>query len=281
MLTILFIRSSSSGAAGLAGRYGRACSALPRAPLAAVPRRVAGPARRSQATARRPPVQLAHRRRSCRPCHAAPGGGGVHWRRGGRCRGGGEAAAVTPQEQGKAEGGCSAPPAGHLHAHVLLVHVRGTVARLERPGDRAAVAATPASQAMPDAQHARLLALPLLRPLDCACTRRPPPPLPRRSPQVVADRGLQQGDLAIVDFAAKRADTGEELLGATRNSMRLDSDDANETFLPGGARAGAQRAWARACVSWLTGHGELMAHRSRRASRLPRLCSMEKCAAPQ
>ncbi len=54
------------------------------------------------------------------------------------------------------------------------------------------------------------------------------------SPQVVADRGLQQGDLAIVNFSAKRADTGEELPGATRNSMRLDTDDADTTFLPGG-----------------------------------------------
>lgn len=52
---------------------------------------------------------------------------------------------------------------------------------------------------------------------------------------MVADRGLQQGDLAIVNFSAKRADTGEELPGATRNSMRLDTDDADETFLPGGS----------------------------------------------
>ncbi|KAI7839381.1 hypothetical protein COHA_006906 [Chlorella ohadii] len=51
--------------------------------------------------------------------------------------------------------------------------------------------------------------------------------------KVVADRGLQQGDLAIVNFSAKRADTGEELPGATRNSMRLDTDDADTTFLPG------------------------------------------------
>ena len=52
--------------------------------------------------------------------------------------------------------------------------------------------------------------------------------------RVVADRGLQQGDLAIVDFSAARVDTGEELVGAARQSMRLDTDDADTTFLPGG-----------------------------------------------
>lgn len=60
---------------------------------------------------------------------------------------------------------------------------------------------------------------------------------------MVADRGLQQGDLAIVNFSAKRADTGEELPGATRNSMRLDTDDADTTFLPGGCL----------CCCWLAG----------------------------
>ena len=52
--------------------------------------------------------------------------------------------------------------------------------------------------------------------------------------RVVADRGLQQGDLAIVDFSAARVDTGEELVGAARQSMRLDTYDADTTFLPGG-----------------------------------------------
>lgn len=57
---------------------------------------------------------------------------------------------------------------------------------------------------------------------------------------MVADRGLQRGDLAIVDFSARRVDTGEDLLGATRQSMRLDTDDADFTFLPGtlGGEAG-------------------------------------------
>ncbi|EFN57828.1 hypothetical protein CHLNCDRAFT_143244 [Chlorella variabilis] len=65
--------------------------------------------------------------------------------------------------------------------------------------------------------------------------------------RVVADRGLQPGDLAIVDFSAARADTGEELVGATRQSMRLDTDDADETFLPGivaiisGMKAGEEK----------------------------------------
>ena len=58
---------------------------------------------------------------------------------------------------------------------------------------------------------------------------------------------LQPGDLAIVDFSAKRADTGEELVGAQRQSMRLDTDDADTTFLPGvvaimaGMRQGEER----------------------------------------
>jgi hypothetical protein len=56
--------------------------------------------------------------------------------------------------------------------------------------------------------------------------------------RVVAERGLQQGDLAIVDFSAARVDTGEELVGAARQSMRLDTDDADTTFLPGGWPAG-------------------------------------------
>lgn len=65
--------------------------------------------------------------------------------------------------------------------------------------------------------------------------------------RVVADRGLQQGDLAIVDFSAARVDSGEELVGAARQSMRLDTDDANTTFLPGivevitGMKAGEER----------------------------------------
>lgn len=67
-------------------------------------------------------------------------------------------------------------------------------------------------------------------------------PTPHRCLQVVADRGLQRGDLAIVDFSAKRADNGEELVGATRSSMRIDTDDADRTFLPGG--------WWVGCVVW-------------------------------
>lgn len=65
--------------------------------------------------------------------------------------------------------------------------------------------------------------------------------------RVVADRGLQRGDLAIVDFSAARVDNGEDLLGATRKSMRLDTDDADVTFLPGivgvmtGMKAGEER----------------------------------------
>jgi hypothetical protein len=47
---------------------------------------------------------------------------------------------------------------------------------------------------------------------------------------------LQPGDLAIVDFSAKRADDGEELPYAARTSMRLDTDDADSTFLPGERR---------------------------------------------
>lgn len=63
----------------------------------------------------------------------------------------------------------------------------------------------------------------------------------------VSARAPQRGDLAIVDFSASRADTGEELLGAERRSMRLDTDDADRTFLPGivdilmGMRAGEER----------------------------------------
>ena len=93
--------------------------------------------------------------------------------------------------------------------------------------------------------------------------------------RVVADRGLQQGDLAIVDFSAARVDTGEELVGAARQSMRLDTDDADTTFLPGGCLAvvlgGLLGGWWRLCVlaqSLVAGQGEAGERRGTAAATL-------------
>ena len=83
---------------------------------------------------------------------------------------------------------------------------------------------------------------PLALSIACPPTRPTLPRLPLPCPCV-----LQPGDLAIVDFSASRVDTGEELLGASRSSMRLDTDDADTTFLPGivaimgGMRPGEER----------------------------------------
>lgn len=57
--------------------------------------------------------------------------------------------------------------------------------------------------------------------------------LPHPLPLPVLHLPAQPGDLTIVDFTAKRADNGEDLPFAARTSMRLDTDDANSTFLPG------------------------------------------------
>lgn len=89
-------------------------------------------------------------------------------------------------------------------------------------------------------------AVPTNPPASGRLPRLPPP----RAVQVVADRGLQRGDLAIVDFSAKRADTGEELVGATRSSMRLDTDDADKTFLPGAWGWGEGYTWAVWAAVW-------------------------------
>jgi trigger factor len=51
--------------------------------------------------------------------------------------------------------------------------------------------------------------------------------------RVAAGRGIRRGDVVIVDFSATRADTGEPLPGTQRQGMRMDTDTADEEFLPG------------------------------------------------
>lgn len=55
--------------------------------------------------------------------------------------------------------------------------------------------------------------------------------------RVVVDRGLQLGDVAIIDFAAAVAETGEAIPGAGREGMQLDTETADTAFLPGVAAA--------------------------------------------
>ena len=51
--------------------------------------------------------------------------------------------------------------------------------------------------------------------------------------KVVQGRGLQKGDAALVDFDAKRQDTGEIFQGAKRRKTHMDTDSADMQFLPG------------------------------------------------
>jgi trigger factor len=51
--------------------------------------------------------------------------------------------------------------------------------------------------------------------------------------RVAAGRGLARGDVAIVDFEAADASTGDAIPAAARQSMRLDTDVADAEFLPG------------------------------------------------
>lgn len=65
--------------------------------------------------------------------------------------------------------------------------------------------------------------------------------------RVVADRGIAIGDVAIIDFAAAVAESGETIPGASRQGMQLDTETADTAFLPGvaaaleGMRAGETR----------------------------------------
>lgn len=51
--------------------------------------------------------------------------------------------------------------------------------------------------------------------------------------RVVTGRGVQHGDVVILDFSAARADGGEELPGTQREGMQLDTAEADRVFLPG------------------------------------------------
>jgi trigger factor len=53
--------------------------------------------------------------------------------------------------------------------------------------------------------------------------------------KVVAGRGVEKGDVVIIDFDASI--DGEQIPGAMRQGMQLDTDTADEDFLPGVAEA--------------------------------------------
>ena len=53
--------------------------------------------------------------------------------------------------------------------------------------------------------------------------------------RVVQGQGFQLGDTAVVDFEAKRADTGEAFPQTRRVKTQLDSDSSDVQFLPGGS----------------------------------------------
>lgn len=65
--------------------------------------------------------------------------------------------------------------------------------------------------------------------------------------RVVTGRGVQKGDVVIIDFDASVAETGEKIPGAAREAMQLDTDTGDESFLPGvvatllGATAGEEK----------------------------------------
>lgn len=47
--------------------------------------------------------------------------------------------------------------------------------------------------------------------------------------RVVADRGLEKGDVAIVDFEARR-ENGEAIAGSEKKGMQVDTMDENAIF---------------------------------------------------
>jgi trigger factor len=53
--------------------------------------------------------------------------------------------------------------------------------------------------------------------------------------KIVTGRGVQKGDVVIIDFDASI--NGEQIPGAMRQGMQLDTDTADEDFLPGVAQA--------------------------------------------
>ncbi|KAL3161045.1 hypothetical protein ABBQ38_009428 [Trebouxia sp. C0009 RCD-2024] len=55
--------------------------------------------------------------------------------------------------------------------------------------------------------------------------------------KVVQGRGLQLGDAALVDFDARRTDTGEVFEGAKRRKTHMDTASADMQFLPGVSEA--------------------------------------------
>lgn len=64
---------------------------------------------------------------------------------------------------------------------------------------------------------------------------------------VVSDRGVQAGDVVIVDFDAAVAETDERIPGAARQGMKLDTETADVDFMPGvvgamiGMKAGEEK----------------------------------------
>lgn len=48
--------------------------------------------------------------------------------------------------------------------------------------------------------------------------------------RVVADRGLERGDVAIIDFEARRSDNGEVIAGSERKGMQVDTMDDLAVF---------------------------------------------------
>ena len=55
--------------------------------------------------------------------------------------------------------------------------------------------------------------------------------------RVVTGRGIQPGDVAIIDFSAALADSGEIIPGASRQGMQVDTETVDVTFMPGVAGA--------------------------------------------
>ena len=46
----------------------------------------------------------------------------------------------------------------------------------------------------------------------------------------VADSGLEKGDVAIIDFVARRAETGETIAGSEKRGMQVDTMDEDAVF---------------------------------------------------
>ena len=63
-----------------------------------------------------------------------------------------------------------------------------------------------------------------------ACKERIWAALKQKGKLRIANRGLEKGDVAIIDFSARRADNGEAIAGSEKRGMQVDTIDQAAIF---------------------------------------------------